>query len=105
MMDIQLKTKPVHTHDCDRCVYLGTISPRSASDSEGQWIDCYWCENKEHPQLSSMLGRYGSNGPEYASSHPPEAFASKDDYLLFADRWYLFSLLRATWLGLYKKVK
>lgn len=91
--------KPRYTHDCDKCIYLGTVYARRENDCK-DYIDCYWCANR-YPSLSSVLGRYGNEGPEYMSSHPPEAFASGNDYLMMADRWYLFAMFQAVKLGLY----
>ena len=94
-------SQPVWQHDCKSCLYLGTIKPRSKDDEP---VDCYWCKHgpESAPTNVSMLGRYGNEGHEYASSHPPEAFVGgADDYLVIADRWYLFSLLEATRRGLY----
>lgn len=97
--------KPVHQHDCDRCVYLGTINrDRFGDDVDGNKIDCYWCKSPSSPNLDSVIGRFGSNGPDYSSSLPPEAFAMGDEYLINAERWYLYAILQATLKGLYKKV-
>jgi hypothetical protein len=95
--------KPIYTHDCDKCVYLGTYENRRHGYSEQ--IDCYWCAKPDFPRLSSILGRYGSDGPQYSSSMPPEAFAYSQDYLITAEGWYLFALLQATLRGLYKPEK
>lgn len=92
--------KPVYKHDCDKCIYLGTLQPRAADEFP---IDTYWCTNPNHPNLSSIIGREGDDVPNYVSSHPPEAFASKYDYLNQAGRWYLYALLQASLRGLYKK--
>lgn len=92
--------KPRYTHDCEKCVYLGTVYAERENDCKN-YIDCYWCKNERYPSLTSVIGRYGSDGPEYSSSLPPEAFAAGNDYLMMADRWYLFALFRATVLGLY----
>lgn len=47
--------KPQHTHDCDRCQYLG-----SEND-----LDFYFCESSI---LGTIIARYGSDGPDYSSS-------------------------------------
>lgn len=93
-------SEPVWKHDCKSCIYLGTIKPRNKEDVP---VDCYWCSNKSDtaPIHVSILGRFGNEGLEYASSNPPEAFSGADDYLLIADRWYLFALLEAARRGLY----
>lgn len=96
--------KPHHTHDCDKCVYLGSVYAKRNNDFPKEYIDCYWCVKELYPSLTSVIGRFGSDGPDYSSSHPPEAFADPNDYLMIADRWYLFALLRATELGLYRSV-
>ena len=96
------KDKPVHEHDCDACKYLGTYTVLPDSiPGEDKYIDCYWCDNPGHPNLSSVIGREGSDGPAYSSSHPPEAFAAKQEYLQHARSWYLFALIQASRMGLY----
>lgn len=76
--------KPKFQHDCKKCVFLGGM----ISKSRGM-LDIYWCPSK-NKNLSSIIGRYGSDGHEYYSSHPPEAFAGpfefyeKTDYVRFA---------------------
>lgn len=93
--------KPVYEHDCDACKYLGTYTHlASSSDEQDKFIDCYWCVNPEHRSLDSVIGREGSDGSNYASSHPPEAFADKN-YLQHARSWYLFALIQASRMGLY----
>lgn len=96
--------KPQHKHNCTRCVYLGTVYDRA--NEKRNPIDCYWCASPTKETLCSVLGRYGSEGSEYMSSHSPEAFSGPCEYLTqFAERWYLFSLLQASMLGLYKNPK
>ena len=46
---------PVHTHDCNCCTYLGTVT------QDGKWYDLYTCRG-------SAVIRYGSDGPEYLST-------------------------------------
>ena len=90
---------PHHTHDCDRCVHFGTV------DWEGIPADLYWCAKPEHPSLDSVLVRYGSNGPEYWSAHPPEAFADPEGFISsLRERNHpaLVLYARAAEAGLYK---
>jgi type 1 glutamine amidotransferase len=87
-----------YTHDCTKCIYLGSIKKRHPGDNA---IDCYVCLDKENPSLHSIIGRFGSEGEEYYSSHPPEAFTAKMEYLELADRWYLFALHQMIRRGLY----
>jgi hypothetical protein len=97
--------KPTHKHDCDRCIYLGSLIKELRAGpiviTSDNVIDCYWCKNTDNPNLSSIIGRYSSDGPDYASSHPPECFAGGIDILQCSDRWYLFALLQAIRLNLY----
>ena len=93
--------EPKHTHDCDKCTYLGSVKKWRASKNDYTIIDCYVCLKADSPNLHSIIGRYGSDGPEYASSHPPEAFEEKDTYLTHAESWYLFSLIEMIRRGLY----
>ena len=59
-------TKPLHEHDCDKCVYLGTE----------QGNDLYYCDREP-----TVIARYGEYG-EYASG------------LCFADRIPLLGMAR-----------
>jgi hypothetical protein len=43
---------PLHTHDCDACVYLGTL----------RGTDHYFC-----PKDKSLIQRFGSEGWEYCA--------------------------------------
>jgi hypothetical protein len=63
--------KPRFTHDCNGCVYLGTYDKHVRGEFN-RW-DLYWCKSKNE-NLSSLIARYGDEGHEYRSSHPPEAF-------------------------------
>jgi hypothetical protein len=51
-------THPFYTHDCDRCVYQGTVYATHG----GYYgpVDFYTCDD-------SVLARYGNEGPTYAS--------------------------------------
>lgn len=48
---------PVYEHDCKKCEFLGVFS----SEVEGHY-DLYFCPNEP-----TVIARYGSDGPEYAS--------------------------------------
>lgn len=48
-------TRPVHEHDCNRCVFHGT-----RVGNNGRVVDFYTCGD-------TVLARYGSDGPEYSS--------------------------------------
>lgn len=104
MISLQKVSKPQFEHDCDSCIYLGTYSDYSSGNPRAKHVDCYWCNigKEENSALASILGRYSSAGPDYSSSHPPEAFASGQDYLHYAQAWYLFSIVQAIRAGLYK---
>jgi len=96
-------SKPVHKHDCDHCIYLGTLKPRTVDckpTKEEPFIDCYWCPSVDYPPLSSMIARYGSVDSHYASYHPRQ-----DEVLLMMDRAYMFILLQATLRGLWGKTR
>lgn len=58
---------PQHTHDCNRCHFLGCHEN----------FDLYWCGKGVIG--SSLIMRYGSDGPEYISVHTPESICG--DYL------------------------
>jgi hypothetical protein len=94
-----MKESPKFQHDCDRCTYLGTVQNKG-----GHFFDLYWCANASHPALSSVLCRYGSEGPEYSSSHPPEAFAGPEEFIALSkqyERPYIHAMARAVRMGLY----
>lgn len=48
--------KPLYEHDCDNCVYRGTIKER----------DVYTCNSKLFGM--TVIVRYSSDGPDYSSS-------------------------------------
>lgn len=65
-------------HDCERCIFLGswTGAPYGAEGNDKcRRFDLYVCKNKRSPNLDSWIARWGSEGSEYFSSHPPAAFA------------------------------
>lgn len=47
---------PLHTHDCERCIYLGRYLPDD--------VDLYYCGQGG---MSTVLARYGSLGHQYTS--------------------------------------
>lgn len=53
-------------HDCDQCVFLGDFVQNEII------YDLYWCSSVVSNSTSSLIARYGSAGPEYVSTLPPE---------------------------------
>ena len=54
-----IRYKKEWQHDCDQCVYLGSVIGGS------RMVDLYVCRPfSEHPDI---LARYGNDGPEYLS--------------------------------------
>ena len=51
------RSLPNFVHDCAPCVFLG---------SEAEY-DFYYCANAELDMGGSIIARFGSDGPEYAS--------------------------------------
>lgn len=47
---------PLHTHDCDRCVFLGTYERH----------DLYYC-GSQRIGSTTVIARWGSDGSEYSS--------------------------------------
>jgi hypothetical protein len=82
---------PRYQHDCQKCKYLGQFEE----------YDFYWCKSHNLPTLDSILARYGSDGPEYLSSHPPGAFCGESNQF----PWYVEILKRAEKEGLYDPKK
>jgi len=58
---------PRYTHDCDHCTFLGTFQ-------DGANYDLYVHVLKEHPALTTVVARWGSDGSNYTSglrtNHP-----------------------------------
>jgi len=54
MLNFSNITKPIHEHDCSRCLFLGTHKSH----------DLYFCEQSGHP---TVIARYSSKGSEYIS--------------------------------------
>lgn len=53
--------KPIFTHDCDACRFLGSVSYGN------RWGDLYVCERNPNVEMRSVIYRTGSDGPEYSS--------------------------------------
>jgi hypothetical protein len=51
-----------YTHDCNHCKFLRTMSV------EGVDYDWYECPDNASPGFSTIVARYGNDGPEYWSS-------------------------------------
>lgn len=49
-----------YAHDCKACVFLG------CTIGGGRMVDLYYHESPSHVTL---IARYGSDGPEYLSTH------------------------------------
>lgn len=96
------KTVPTFKHDCDHCLFLGTV--RTKEQSYGGVYDLYWCPDREHPNLSSVIARHGNEGSEYGSMHPPEAFSGPEEVIATwkkHERPYVFAMARAVKAGIY----
>ncbi len=55
--ELEQEAPPRHTHDCLSCVYLGRLGDE----------DLYVHADREHPVLTTVIARWGSDGPEYNS--------------------------------------
>ena len=78
-------------HDCDHCVSLGD------HEAEGHHVELYYCAKEHTPALSSLIARYGNEPGDYASSHPPEAFADG----VQSSEWAAEVIKRAREAGVY----
>ncbi len=54
-----LHDKPMYTHDCERCAYLGFDKT-----DDGALVDLYFCEQHNLP---TVIARYSSVGSDYVS--------------------------------------
>ena len=79
---------PVHEHDCEVCVFLGTMPvthPEGYVNGHGErvfTVDLYHCE-----PFDTVIARYGREG-EYSSCGHREAVARHSPYLREAAlRW------------------
>lgn len=91
---------PKWEHDCEECKFLGRHT-----DHNNKEMDLYWCPSNT-PELSSVIGRWGSNGPEYYSQLPPEAVSCPEDFIAVMKSrsksyYYIEAMVRATERGLY----
>jgi len=55
---------PQFTHDCDQCVFLGDFI---SEDWNHIPVDLYFCPSPKTPEFSTIIARYGDDGPEYGS--------------------------------------
>lgn len=93
LTEAEVVSGPQHQHDSTCCRFLGRRGT----------VDVYWCSGDGSMLGASMIGRFGSDGPDYASSMPPMSFAYPESYLLGAYGWYHFCLLEGVRLGLLGK--
>lgn len=52
-----MSREPAFVHDCERCVYIGTVRTNML-------YDIYACPQSGHP---TMVARFGDEGPDYHS--------------------------------------
>ncbi len=55
---------PVHTHDCEECVFKGTVAFAHGRRFQMGDADVYRCEQRGIP---TWIARYGSDGPDYTT--------------------------------------
>lgn len=83
--------KPIYTHDCDACTYLGQY------EHEGTMYDLYFHGTHEGRSINTtVIARYGDDGPDYCSGL---GFAERDI------QPYKEALDRAVAKGLYNPQK
>ena len=49
---------PTYTHDCDKCIFLGSFQGEDGDH------DLYVHRDDEHPALTTVIARWGNDGPE-----------------------------------------
>lgn len=101
----EVRLGPKYIHDCEKCLFLG--QHECVEGNVNHTIDIWWCKNDSHPALTSILGRFGDDGSEYYSSHPPKAMADPHHYLNMMneyDCWYITALELAEKKDLYDPV-
>jgi len=83
--------KPVHEHDCESCIYLGTVK-----DGEDT-VDCYVC--KEHAISSNgcIIGRHGVDG-EYRTAD--SAYLDNAELFPYLGKWFMFAVIQMARKGL-----
>lgn len=85
--------RPLYTHDCEHCVYLGPMRTESGVR------DLYWCEVGATFDWS-LISRWGDDGPDYGSW----SSAILDHEFLAANLpEYAEAMARAEMLGLIEK--
>lgn len=92
--------KPIHEHDCKRCVFLGNAYDPNHDDEEKFNSGCgdlYWCKGPGSVSLDTMIFRYGILG-DYVSAHPPSR-SEEAKYNNFFP-WYKTIITRAAKAGL-----
>lgn len=57
-----MKIKPTHRHDCTQCQFI-----TATHSDHGQTYDWYVCGVGRGELHMSVIGRYGSDGPQYWS--------------------------------------
>lgn len=54
--------KPKHQHDCDACIFLGSVKSEDAKT-----VDLYLHMDEVHDGDCTFIARYSSYGPDYSS--------------------------------------
>lgn len=76
-----MPTEPKHTHDCDRCVYLGYYT-------HPDYLDCdlYYCPRANNSLVAdTVIARYGSGG-QYTSGNVFSHMTDRPDHPLVEAR-------------------
>jgi len=67
-------TTPRHTHDCDKCVFVGSFyrgTPDPKQDDTDGFVDLYVHDDEETLGTTTFIVRYSNHGPDYTSSINP----------------------------------
>jgi len=94
MKSIKMLKKPVHSHDCKKCKYMGTIKMKN-ENYKGKY-DLYYCPHGR----PTVIARYGSSVEKYGSGMIIAEVESK------CEDWYNYPLaiayMKAKELGFVK---
>ena len=84
-----MKTKPIHTHDCDKCKYVVTTS-----NGYGVLTDWYVCGLSD----PTVIGRHSSRGSDYWSMSVSCLTSVVEHPALIADK-QVFAYSEMQWIA------
>lgn len=85
--------RPAHKHDCDTCVFVGTILHDDGTKHDA-WVH-------ESNRYTDYIIRFGSDGPDYAcgSDATTRVYSNTDGQVVFAATNIMYAWMHERWMA------